>query len=186
MANDLVYRPDWSVTSVDAASTIAGGYLRGSDMPVARSIPDDLPSALKSRWSEREAGGLGYRLAIAQDAASTVLGRLTEESRADLVAAVDSLPEGVRAVVYEELGQGVSGHVRDASEAEVRAFSESAVGNQLVSEWGGRAAKRIATFHKRADRMLDAMTDEGVGYFMAQFTSLNGEQAKAVIRELAK
>ncbi|CAN7397286.1 hypothetical protein LJR235_002378 [Pararhizobium sp. LjRoot235] len=186
MANDIVYRPDWNVASVDAASTIAGGYLRGSEMPVARSIPDDLPSALKSRWSEKEAGGLGYRLAIAQDAASTVLGRLTEESRADLVAAVDSLPEGVRAVVYAELGEGVSGHVRDASPADVSAFAASEIGHQLVSEWGGRAPKRVATFNKRADRMLDSMTDEGVGYFMARFTTLDVEQAKAFIRELGK
>lgn len=188
MAHDLIHRPDWT-PAVSAADPIIGRYSDPSgfyDTPAVRSIPDDLPASLASRWNARESGGLGFRLGIAQNAAATVLGRLTEESQADLVAAVDSLPEGVRAVVYEELGQGVSGYVRDASQAEVNAFSESAVGHELVKEWGGRAAKRIATFNKRADRMLDAMTDEGVGYFMARFTTLDSEQAKAVIREISK
>ncbi|MEZ0020060.1 hypothetical protein [Sinorhizobium fredii] len=188
MAHDLIHRPDWT-PAVSAADTIIGRYSDPSgfyDTPAVRSIPDDLPASLASRWNARESGGLGFRLGIAQNAAATVLGRLTEESQADLVAAVDSLPESARTAIYDELAQGVSGYVRDASQAEVNAFSASDIGRELVKEWGGRAAKRIATFNKRADRMLDSMSDQDFGYFMARFTSLDGEQAAAVIRELAR
>lgn len=185
MANDLIHRADW--TPVEAGDTIAGGHFRGGDFAtVARSIPADMPAALKSKWSGRESGGLGYRLAIAQDAASSVLSRLPEASRVDLVAAVDSLPEGIRAAIFAELGEGTSGYVRDASQADVNAFAASAIGHQLVSEWGGRAAKRVATFNKRADRLLDSMSVENFGWFMARLTTLDSEQAKAVLRVLAQ
>ncbi|MBB4277244.1 hypothetical protein [Rhizobium mongolense] len=186
MANDLINRPDWSVAAVD---TIAGGsYGAGSvfDTPAAVGVPADLPASLVAEWSRKESGGVGFRLGVAQNAAGTILGGLLDEQRQDLVAAVDSLPEGVRTVIFEELAQGTSGYVRDASAAEVNAFAASAVGNQLVREWGGRAAKRVATFHKRADRMLNAMTNDGFGWFMARFTTLDSEQLKAVIRELAR
>ncbi|MEZ0019823.1 hypothetical protein [Sinorhizobium fredii] len=163
MAHDLIHRPDWT-PAVSAADTIIGRYDPSGfyDTPAVRSIPDDLPATLASRWNARESGGLGFRLGIAQNAAATVLGRLTEESQADLVAAVDSLPESARTAIYDELAQGVSGYVRDASQAEVNAFSASDISRELVKEWGGRAAKRIATF-KQA-RRPDARFDERSGF----------------------
>ena len=95
-----------------------------------------------------------------------------------------SLPETGREAMRAVLGGDVIEPSRSATEAQVQTFATSDIGGELVQEWGRNAPKKLAQVRASIDQMI--MRGGNLEGAIAWFDKLPAEQAKAIVRSLAR
>lgn len=95
-----------------------------------------------------------------------------------------SLPESGQEAMRAVLGGDVIEPSRPASEAQVETFATSDIGGELVQEWGRNAPKKLAMVRASIDQMI--MRGGNLDSAFAWFDKLPAEQAKAIVRSLAR
>ncbi|MEY9099064.1 hypothetical protein ABIA24_001973 [Sinorhizobium fredii] len=167
MANDVVFRPDWSLTSVSGAATIAGGSGFFND-------------------GARVTDVAAYRRNVGEQAVQNVLAPLAEDERADLDASLAELPETIREAFRAELQMGTTGSVRAATEAEIDRFAQDEAGALCVKEWRGKSARNVAIVTMRLKRTMKTMSPTDREIAADWFEDLEPEARAAVLKELGK
>jgi hypothetical protein len=106
-------------------------------------------------------------------------------SWSDFEAAFDALPETVHRAIEGDLLAGPEGYVKPATAAQVAAW-RSAAGRALVREWGPHAPEAVARATRRFWRIADMLSDDDFAAACDWFGRLPDDEAKIVMRALAK
>jgi hypothetical protein len=106
-------------------------------------------------------------------------------SWSDFEAAFDALPATVHRAIEGDLLAGSEGWVKPATAAEVATW-RSPAGRALVREWGPHAPEAVARATRRFWRIADMLSDEDFAAACDWFSRLPDDEAKIVMRALAK
>ena len=142
-----------------------------------------LNPTLVAQWEKQ--GGVDANLQQARRAARVALDGLSAEDATSLQAGFDALPEGARMTVFAFLAVP-AGTRPPADDAAVQTFASTEEGGQLIAEWGGRAARNVATVRARMRMILNAMTPADREQASVWFDGLLPAQAKAVYQALLR
>ncbi|MCP4318542.1 MAG: hypothetical protein GY789_21665 [Hyphomicrobiales bacterium] len=154
--------------------------------PSARAMiaGGSIDPGLISEWEA--AGGDEFHLSQAQDAAEAVLGGLDDDDRTDLQADFDGLPEAAQSSITLEISLGEWGGIKPATDAELEQFATLPEGAELIKEWRYKAPRNFAVARKRISSILSRMSEADAETTLDWLEELTTEQARAVLRELAK
>lgn len=148
------------------------------------SEPDvsGLAPELVEVW-EKE-GGVAENLATARGTAQRALDELEPDEQAGLTQSFDALPASAKTEVFKYIAIK-PGNWRAADEAAVEAFRSMPEGQELIGEWGDKAAKHVGVVQGRIGLMLRSMPAADREKAEAWFDALTSAQAKAVLKALA-
>jgi hypothetical protein len=122
---------------------------------------------------------------IARQAVQQVFDGIPADERADFEASFDALPRGAIDVIREFLDVAPGGSVRPASDADLKRFTSTPEGEELVKAWRGRAAQKLGILRQRIELMRMSMSPEDADAAMRWLDDLPGPHAKAVLLVLA-
>ena len=141
-----------------------------------------LAPELVEAW-EKE-GGVAHNMATARGTAQRALDELDDDEQAALTESFDALPASAQTEIVRYIAIEPA-NWRPANEAAVEAFASTPEGQDLIGEWGDKAAKHVGVVQGRIGLMLQSMPAADRDKAEAFFDALTAAQAKAVLRALA-
>ena len=149
-------------------------------------VPSDgagIPASLREAW-ERQ-GGFEPNLRQAQATVQAMLDGMAPEEQAGFMEGFDALPEAATSAAYAYLATG-GGSFGSAPDADIAEFVETPEGKELVTEWGSKAPRHVATIRARLGLMRQAMDAASWKAAEAWLDGLSASQAKAVWKALVR
>jgi hypothetical protein len=193
VSKDLVSRPGWGTPSTQRAGVPTGGQSASSSRLAQQTWDhgrhvvgaDDLrglglPASLIATW-ESDPAGATHRLKTAANAIS-VIDELDSYDRMDLVARFEygTLGENIQSAILEQLGIGLPGFVKPASDKMVERFCETEEGRILQRHWRSRTAKNLAIALTRIGYIKDQLSGHECEQIDDWIESLSVQQRIAI------